>query len=214
MGIVAIFGTGGGLLLATVGNTALLVGGITMLACLAAVLLLAPVVALRRPRPVVVRDAESGTPLLEIHRRTRFALATLTYHVQLPGGERLGTLTNDPVRQTVRTVWRTALDGDAGAPITLTEPSALAALGARAVKASLISSVLASLLRAVRTALTRRPPRAALHARRADDPAPLARCVWDDSGHWLWVVFDPGAPLAHRWLILAACLLAVADENG
>lgn len=86
MGIVAIFGAGGGLLLATLGNSALVVGGITMLVCLAAVLLLAPVVALRRPRPVMVRDAESGAPLLEIHRRTRVALA---YHVQLPGGQRL-----------------------------------------------------------------------------------------------------------------------------
>lgn len=187
------------------------------LMCMAIVLALAPILGLRRRKPIVFRRAHDGPPVLEVHTRSRFPIARVVYDVRLPDGPRIGRLTHRPIVEAIRTAWRIDADGDSR--LVLAESLSAGAqrrLGQGLVLAAGAVAALAKVLRipflgkAVRERTLRR-----FDLRRPSMAAQVGECLDDPrTDDWVWLAINPGHPIGPeaRASVLAACLLTTRED--
>lgn len=188
--------------------------GIAFASCLCLTISLAPVVALRRTRPIILRRTMDHARILEVHQRTRFGFARIEYEVRLPSGACLGRLVHTPLRQTMGPSWRVV--PLRGRPIDLTVHSAAAGLVERFRKSSTLWRLTARVLTQARSLLR---PRAAssrpwLVATSEGWPEPIVECVADPEAEgWFWLRwrFSPRSAPGVAALVLTAALMSIAD---
>jgi hypothetical protein len=209
--VVAMLWVGGSAIALALGGTAVLVLGVLFAVCMATVLLLAPVVVLRRQRPVRLRASTDGRDLLRVECSTRLGIASVRYDVVTPAGGTVGSLVQTPLPGAA---WRIELpDGTSG---KVRSPSPVERLWWRTVRSVLLVIAGARLVPLHRRAVEwLRAPQPGIVATIAGRAEPLARCVPDPEGEWTWLLFGEGTgerpPL--RTMVLVACLLIIGQES-
>jgi hypothetical protein len=191
---------------------------VLLLVTLFLVVTLGAIAALRRRKPILLADARANEVLLEIRQQSRFPLARSRWTVHNAAGEPVAAISCIPLAQGLFTNWRIT-DLPTGEHFSLCEYSLARALlrrSAMLVRMLLFARLLIRHLLGKGRSSTPidQWSRCELQFVRSTSAAPAAWLRDDvEADGWRWLQFDPSIPALPRDALIAAAILATADND-